>query len=299
MRILVSGATGFVGSSLLARLDALNHTVIPLGRSQSGPHAVRWSPETGQIETQKLIDLDAAVHLAGESIASGRWTKTKKQKLIDSRVQGTRLLSQTLSSLQRPPRVLISASAIGYYGNRGAESLREESPPGTGFLAEICKQWEASTEDAARKGIRVIRLRFGLVLAAHGGVLRKILLPFKLGIGGKIGSGNQYMSWISLSDLCDAILHCIETESLQGAVNGVSPNPVTNFDFTKTLGRVISRPTIFPLPAFAARIALGEMADELLLASTRVEPARLLSSGFRFKDDQLEPTLRRLLKRQV
>lgn len=237
------------------------------------------------------------VHLAGENIAAGRWTAARKARILDSRVKGTRLIAETFAKLERPPKVLISASATGYYGCRGNEVLREESSPGTGFLADVCRKWEAATDAATRKGTRVVHLRTGLVLSGNGGALGKMLLPFKLGIGGRVGSGEQYWSWISLDDLCAAILHSIEAQSLHGPVNMVSPSPATNLEFTKALGRVLSRPTVFPVPAFAARLALGEMADELLLCSARVEPTKLLASRFGFKHKDLEATLRDLLRK--
>jgi len=295
MRIVVSGATGFIGSALVKHLTAAGHQVVPLGRSRSDPRGIVWNPEAGQIEAEKLAGTDAVVHLAGENIASGRWTAAKKARLVNSRVKGTRLLADTLAKMSSPPQTLVSASAIGYYGDRGSEVLREESPPGRGFLAELCKQWEASTDAATRKGIRVVHTRLGIVLAAHGGVLGKMLLPFKLGVGGKIGSGNQYMSWISLDDLCSAFLHTLQSTALHGAVNAVAPNPVTNQQFTKALGRVLARPTIFPIPAFAARLAMGEMADDLLLFSARVEPAKLLAARFAFKHTELESALKSIL----
>lgn len=291
MRILVSGSTGFIGSALVRHLESERHTVVPLIRRKSSASGVFWNPEKDEIETGKLDGFDAAVHLAGENIASGRWTPAKKARILNSRVKGTTLLSEALASISKPPQVLISASAVGYYGDRGTETLTENSGGGVGFLAEVCKQWEAATASALRKGIRVVHMRFGVVLGPRGGVLGKMLLPFKLGVGGKVGSGSQYMSWISLDDVCTAILHAIKTPSLQGAVNGVAPNPVTNTEFTKTLGRLLHRPTIFPMPAFAARLVFGEMADELLLASTRATPVKLTSSGFVFKHDRLESAL--------
>src|SRR5262249_18609370 len=238
----------------------------------------------------------AVVHLAGENIALGRWTAARKQRIHDSRVNGTRLIAETISRIDPPPQVFVSASAIGYYGDRGREILREESPAGTGFLSEVCREWEAATGPATRKGVRVVHLRTGLVLSAHGGPLGKMLFPFKSGLGGKIGSGHQYWSWIALDDVCSIILHCIQATGLHGPVNTVSPSPVTNMEFTKTLGRVLGRPTIFPLPALAARLAFGEMADALMLASARVEPAKLIASRFVFKHKELEPTLRYLLR---
>ncbi len=291
MQILVSGSTGFVGSALVSSLSKAGHSVLRLVRSRTNP-GVFWNPDSGEIEADRLHGTDAVVHLAGENIAEGRWTTTKKERLLLSRVKGTTLLAETVSRLARPPQVFVGSSAVGYYGDRGNELLREESPAGKGFLAEVCKQWEASTAAAERKGIRVVRLRTGVVLAWNGGILRKMSLPFKLGAGGKVGSGDQYMSWISLSDLCRVIVFAIETSALKGPVNAVAPNAVTNLEFTKTLGRVLSRPTIFPLPVFAARLAFGEMADELLLASTRVEPAKLLSTGYSFQHTTLEAALR-------
>jgi hypothetical protein len=242
-----------------------------------------------------LSGIDALIHLAGESIAAGRWTATRKQRILDSRVKATRFISETISQLNPTPQVLVSASAIGYYGDRGSDVLSENSPPGKGFLADVCRQWEAATEPATRKGIRVVHLRIGIVLSPKGGALAKMLLPFKMGLGGRIGSGKQFWSWVSLDDLCAAIVHCIQATGLHGPVNIVSPAPVTNAEFTKALGRALGRPTIFPMPAFAARAALGEMADPLLLASARVEPGKLTSSRFEFRHPELEATLKSLL----
>ena len=256
---------------------------------------VPWDPAAGQIDAAALEGVDAAVHLAGENIASGRWTSSKKRRILESRVQGTRTLCDGLARLTCPPKALICASAIGYYGSRGDEVLTEESGPGTGFLADVCRAWEAAAEPAEKRGIRVVRLRIGVILSPAGGALAKMLLPFKLGAGGKIGDGKQYMSWIALDDLVVAIHHALVTESLSGPVNGVSPYPVANADFTRTLGRVLARPTLFPMPAFAARLAFGEMAKETLLASTRVDPARLRASGYKFRHPELEGALRHLL----
>lgn len=289
MKIAVTGSTGLVGSALTPSLERAGYEVARLKRPG------QWDPERRTADISAFSGVDAVVHLAGESIASGRWTAARKQRILDSRVNGTKLIAETVARLDRLPQVLVSASAIGYYGDRGNEVLREESAAGTGFLPEVCRQWEAATDAATRKGIRVVHLRTGLVLSGKGGAMSKMLLPFKLGLGGKIGSGKQYWSWISIDDLCGAILHCIQATSLHGAVNMVSPSPVTNLEFTKTLGRVLGRPTMFPLPAFAARLALGEMADELLLASARVEPAKLLASRFLFRHKELEPALKHLL----
>ena len=289
MRIAVTGSSGLVGSALVPSLLSAGHEVVRLKRPE------QWDPDRGTIDASVFSGANAVVHLAGENIASGRWTAARKQQILDSRVNGTKLIAETISRIDPPPRVLVSASATGYYGDRGSEVLREESPSGNGFLSEVCRQWEAATGAATRQGVRVVHLRTGLVLSAHGGAIGRMLFPFKLGVGGKIGSGNQYWSWISLDDVCGVIVHCIQAAGLHGPVNTVSPSPVTNFEFTKTLGRVLGRPTIFPLPAFAARLAFGEMADALLLASARVEPTKLIASRFVFKHKELGPTLRYLL----
>ena len=289
MRIALTGSSGLVGSALVSSLQSAGHEVVRLKRPE------QWDPDSGTIDSSVLSGSDAVVHLAGENIASGKWTAARKQRIHDSRVNGTKLIAETISRIDPPPRVLVSASATGYYGNRGSKVLREESPSGRGFLSEVCRQWEAATVAATRKGVRVVHLRTGLVLSTHGGALGKMLLPFKFGLAGKIGSGNQYWSWISLDDVCGIIVHCIQAAGLHGPVNTVSPSPVTNLQFTKTLGRVLGRPTLFPLPAFAARLAFGEMADALLLSSARVEPTKLIASRFVFKHKELEPTLRYLL----
>lgn len=239
---------------------------------------------------------DAVVHLAGENIARARWSERQKALIRDSRVKGTRLLCDLLARYSPPPKALVCASAVGYYGDRADEILKEESAPGSGFLADVCREWEAATQPAVERGIRVVNLRIGIVLSPMGGALAKMLTPFKLGVGGTIGSGRQYMSWIALDDVVGAIHFALTNESLHGPVNAVAPNPVTNREFTHTLGRVLSRPTLFPMPAFAARLVLGEMADALLLASARVEPAQLLASGFTFRHPDLEAALRALLK---
>src|SRR5262245_61154437 len=289
MKIAVTGSSGLVGSALVSSLENTGHDVVRLKRPD------HWDLETRTVNTSAFSGANAVVHLAGENIASGRWTAARKARIRDSRTIGTKLIAETISRIDPPPHVLVSASAIGYYGDRGDELLREDSPSGTGFLADVCRQWESATDAATRKGIRVVHLRIGLVLSEKGGAIGKMLLPFKFGVGGKIGSGHQYWSWISLEDVCGVIVHCIQAPALHGPVNTVSPSPVTNLEFTKTLGRVLGRPTIFPLPAVAARLALGEMADALLLASARVEPTKLIASRFVFKHKELEPTLRYLL----
>src|SRR5208337_437385 len=241
-----------------------------------------------------LEDFDAVVHLAGESIV-GRWTAEKKARILESRVKGTRLLCESLAHLRDRPLVLVSASAIGYYGDRGNQVLDEESSAGSLFLSEVARAWELATEPARRNGIRVVNLRIGFVLSKAGGGLATMLLPFKLGIGGRVGSGRQYLSWIAIDDVVGAISHSILSDAMHGPVNAVAPNPVTNREFTKTLGSVLWRPTIFPLPVFAAHRMFGEMADNLLLASTRVEPGRLLATGYEFQFPQLEGALRHVL----
>jgi hypothetical protein len=297
MKILVTGSTGFIGSALLAALAAGGHQVTRLVRRPAAAGEVRWDPAAGTIDAGGLEGHDAVVHLAGENIA-GRWTPAKKQRIRLSRVHGTRLLAETLAKLSRRPRALLCASAVGYYGHRGQELLREDSPPGKGFLAETCVEWEAAARPAADAGLRVSHLRIGVVLHPAGGALKQMLLPFKLGLGGVVGSGEQYMSWIALDDLVGIFQYALASDSLRGPANAVAPNPVTNREFTKTLGKVLSRPTIFPMPAFAARLAFGEMADELLFSSTRVEPAKLAASGYRFAYADLEGALRHLLGRR-
>ena len=297
MRVLISGSSGLVGTALMPVLTGNGHEVVRLVRSQPSPGAseVRWDPEAGQIDAAGLKGVDAGVHLAGESIAAGRWTGAKKARILESRVKGTRLIAETLAGLNPVPKVLVGASAVGYYGDRGEETLREESDSGSMFLSDVCRQWEAATEPAAAAGVRVVLLRSGIMLSATDGALPRLLTPFRLGVGGTLGSGKQFMSWIAIDDVVGVIMHALTTEALRGPVNGVAPQPVTNREFTKTLGRVLGRPTLFPMPAFAARLAFGQMADELLLASQRVESARLLASGFQFRFPDLEGALRHLL----
>ena len=295
MKILVTGASGLVGSALVPFLEAGGHEVARLGRSAPADGDVRWDPDAGVLDAGALEGFDGVVHLAGENIASGRWTEARKRRIRESRVNGTRLLAEALAGLERPPLVLVSASAIGFYGNRGDEELTEGSPAGAGFLAEVCREWEAATEAAEGKGVRVVHARLGVVLSKDGGALAKMLTPFRLGAGGNIGNGRQYMSWITLHDTAAAIGHLLAAESAAGAVNVVAPAPVTNGEFTRTLGRVLRRPTLFPMPGFAARLAFGEMADALLLASTRVKPARLMESGYAFRHGSLEEGLRHVL----
>jgi hypothetical protein len=263
----------------------------------AGPDEVAWDPARGLAEPARLNGVDAVVHLAGANIAAGRWTPARKAEIRQSRVEGTRSLCEALARLAHPPRVLASASAVGYYGDRGAETLTEDSAAGTGFLADVCRAWEAATQPASRAGIRVVNLRFGMILTPAGGALGKMLLPFKLGAGGRIGSGEQFMSWITLDDAIGAVHHALCEESVRGPVNVAAPAPVSNAEFTRTLARVLRRPALFPLPAFAARLLFGEMADALLLGSARVVPARLQAAGYGFRLPELEGAIRHLLGR--
>jgi uncharacterized protein (TIGR01777 family) len=304
MKIIVTGSTGLIGTALvrsfLARGDQVTRVVRRTSqiKGADGAALVQWDPAAGKIDARGLEGHDAAVHLAGENIAEGRWTESKKARIRDSRVQGTRLFAEALAGLSARPRTLISASATGYYGDRGDEILREDSAPGNDFLADVCRQWEAAADAARQSGIRVVHPRFGIVLSAEGGALAKMLMPFRLGVGGRIGDGKQYMSWIALDDVIEAIHHMLATETLTGPVNTVAPNPVTNAEFTRTLGRVLERPTLFHVPVFGLRLAFGEMADAALLSSARVEPARLLATNFKFAYPTLESALRHVLGRR-
>lgn len=309
MCILVSGSTGFVGTSLVKTLQGQGHTIVPLARpgtarkDAAGVHdkvhgeAVAWDPVAGQFDAAGAEGADALIHLAGASIADGRWNATRKELLRTSRIEATRHLIEALAKLQRPPRVIVAASAIGYYGDRGEETLTESSAPGTDFLPEICREWEAESARAAQFGARVVNLRFGIILAAHGGALPRMVLPFKLGAGGRLGNGRQWMSWITLRETISIIQFALMTPGLVGAVNVVTPNPVRNTEFTKVLAKTLHRPALFPAPAFALRLALGEMADALLLSSQKVMPARLADSGYRFSQPDLAGALADVLRK--
>jgi uncharacterized protein (TIGR01777 family) len=303
MHVLVSGTSGLVGRALLTALRKNSHSATALLRPGTRIAEdfkfgrVAWDPDAGYIDAESLHRLDAVVHLGGENISGGRWTNARKAAIRRSRVDSTRLLAETIAKRSPRPAVFVCASAVGYYGDRGTDIMTEESAPGSGFLADVCKDWEAATAPATEQGIRTVHLRIGIVLSARGGALAKMLTPFRLGVGGRIGTGSQFMSWIALDDLVRAIVFALETESLNGAVNAVAPRPVTNAEFTRTLGGVLGRPTVFPMPAFAARAAFGEMADALLLASTRVRPARLEEAGFTFQYPELEGALRAVLKK--
>lgn len=302
MRVLVSGASGLVGSALVRRLSEPGAApepaqVLRLVRRPPRPQAgeIAWDPQAGQLSPEALEGLDAVVHLAGENIGAGRWTADKKARIRASRVEGTSLFARALARLARPPRVLVCASAVGWYGDRGEEELDEASPPGTGFLAGVCREWEAATEPAASAGVRVVLARFGVILARHGGALGRMLPLFRWGLGGRLGSGRQYMSWIALDDAVRAIQFLLDSDALRGPVNVVAPWPVTNREFTAALGRVLRRPALCAAPAFMLRLALGEMADEMFLAGARAVPRRLAEQGFVFDHPELESALARLL----
>ncbi len=297
MRVAITGSTGLIGTALVAALEGDGHQVIRLVRGAAhGPRELHWSPADGTIYAAGLEGHDAAVHLAGVGIGDHRWTAEHKAAVLDSRVRGTSLLATTLAALYRPPAVLASASAVGFYGDRGAQPVTESDGPGTGFLADVVRQWEDATEPAIKAGIRVARLRSGVVLTDKGGALDKQLLPFKMGLGGKVGSGEQYLSWISLDDEVAAIRHVLDTDALEGPVNLTAPTPVTNAEFTKALGAVLGRPTVLPVPKLALTTMFGkEMVAEMLFAGQRVLPAKLQASGFTFVDDEIEVALRRIL----
>jgi uncharacterized protein len=304
MKILITGSTGLVGRALVRELKQAGHTVCRLvrpgtsGEARSGGEGfdVRWDPSTGELGAA-AVGADAVVNLAGASIADGRWTATRKKALRDSRVETTRTLVNALAKMAVRPRVLVSASAIGYYGNRGEEILTEASAPGRGFLGELAKEWESEAAKAAALGVRVVRARFGVVLAKEDGALPQMARPFRLGVGGRIGSGQQWMSWISLEDVVGVVRMALENGDVRGAVNVVAPEPVRNEEFTRALAAALHRPALFPAPAFALRLVLGEMADALLLASQRVVPTALKKLGYKFAQPDLATTLAQIFTR--
>ena len=293
--IAITGASGMVGSNLSSSLSKQGHQVIPLRRGKSQPKGsdVFWDPDgLGICDPQRLAGVDTIVHLAGENIAAGRWTTAQKQRIRSSRVDATRNLVRSLKQMEQPPTTFVCASAIGIYGDRGDEQLTERSDPGSGFLVDVCRDWEGAAAEAETAGMRVVQVRIGVVLSAQGGALAKMLTPFKLGMGGIVGSGKQYWSWIGLGDVVGVLEEAVTNESLRGPINAVSPNSMTNREFTKVLGKVLRRPTSFPLPGFMAKLILGEMAKELLLSSARVVPDALMKSGFQFQHADLETCLR-------
>jgi uncharacterized protein len=298
MKIIVTGSNGFVGSALVVQLVKDGHSVTRLVRDKSatGADRVYWNPQSDEIDAARLENHDAAIHLAGENAGTARWTEAKKRRIRDSRVKGTRLVSEAFAGLSSPPRVFVCASATGYYGNRDDEILTEASAPGDDFLAGVCRDWEAAADAARASGIRTVHLRLGLILGGKGGPLPRMIQPFKFGIGGRFGSGEQYMSWITIDDTIGVILFVLENAQLEGAINTVTPNPVKNREFTGTLGKVINRPSAIPLPATVARLVFGEVADALVLVSQRAMPEKLIKAGFSFKFPELEPALRHVLK---
>jgi uncharacterized protein (TIGR01777 family) len=298
MKVAITGASGFVGSALVPFLKTGGHEVVRLvRRAPRAKDEARWDPEAGEIDAAALEGVDAVVNLSGENLAGGRWSEARKALLRSSRLGPTDVLARTLGGLKRKPKVLVSASAIGYYGNRGDAWVTEKDGPADDFLGRLSVDWERATAPAAEAGIRVVHPRIGVVLSPGGGALGKMLLPFRAGLGGVLGPGSQYMSWITMDDLLGVIHHLLDRDDLAGPVNAVAPEPVTNAVFTKTLGRVLGRPTVAPAPALALRLALGEMADATLLSSTRVRPERLLATGYRFRFPELAGALRHLLGR--
>lgn len=297
MKVVIAGATGLVGTALTHQLIQDGHQVKKLVRREGRtPDEISWSPEEQRIGVSDLEGIDVVINLAGENISEGRWTVAKKKSILESRLQSTSTLTNAILTMQHPPSTFINASAVGFYGNSGDELLTEKSPNGHGFLAQVCKEWERAAEPVTNKKVRLVYTRFGVILSPYGGALKKMLTPFKLGLGGVIGSGKQYMSWIALEDVVGAIKHLMLDKNIQGPVNIVSSQPVTNTEFTKTLGNVLSRPTIFSVPSSVARFVFGEMADELLLSSQRVSNQKLLESGYPFKQSNLEQYLRSILK---
>ncbi len=296
MKILIAGSSGLIGSALAKFLESGGHRVLPLVRKETAKGGILWDPESRSIDTEELEGFDVVLNLAGENIAGSRWSEKKKERILNSRVKSTRFLCESLKKLQHPPKVLLNASALGYYGNVPEGTAAESTPAGEGFLAHVCQEWESATERLMGEDIRIVLLRTGIVLSPKGGALKRMLAPFKMGLGGTIGSGDQYMSWIDIEDEVSAIYHCLTTESLRGPVNLTAPNPVTNRDFAKTLGKVLGRPAMLPMPAPLARMVFGEMADEMMLTGAKIIPEKLQSTGFEFKYPSLEGSLRHLLK---
>ncbi|MEE2881718.1 MAG: TIGR01777 family oxidoreductase, partial [Chloroflexota bacterium] len=294
-KILISGSTGMIGQALSAYLSTGGHKVVKLVRgnntNEDDKDKIFWDPVNEVINLKELEGFDYVIHLAGENVGESRWTTKKKAKILDSRVHGTAFLAESLSKLKLPPKALLCASATGYYGDAGDSLLNEQSPNGTGFLAQVVEKWEESTRSAADKGIRVVNLRFGVVISPIGGALKKLLLPFKIGFGGKIGNGRQYMSWISLDDAIGAIRHLMENPKVEGPINIASNNSITNKEFTKQLGAILKRPTLATVPALVIKILFGKMGKETVLASTRVDSSRLLQSGYTYRHPHIEGVL--------
>lgn len=300
MRIAVTGSHGLIGSALVASLSADGHDVRPVVRSGTpGAGEIGWDPAAGRLDPADLADVDVVVHLAGEPIASRRWTAAQKRRILDSRTAGTGLVARTLAGMADGPKVFVSASGIHYYGDRGDEVLTADSGPGEGFLSDVVRAWESAADPAREAGLRVVHVRTGIVLARHAEVLSRQLPLFQFGLAGKMGSGRQYMSWIALADVVGIYRHAVASAELSGAVDAVGQNPVTNAEFTRTLARVLHRPVLVPfIPRFGPRLVVGEMADELLFSSQRVLPERVVADGYTFRHTELEPTLRAILDRR-
>ncbi len=298
MKILIAGASGLIGKALQKSLVDEGHDVYQLNREVSSPQgkAIPWDPKRGKLDLKDIEGFDAFINLAGENIGSGRWTIAKKKLILESRTTTTSLLCSAIAKLNSPPKVLLNASAVGFYGSRGDEILNECSHTGSGFLAQVCRSWEAATQQAKKAGVRVVFLRTGVVLTPEGGALKKMLLPFKLGLGGKVGNGHQYISWISIIDHIRAILLCLKNESIEGPVNLSAPEPATNAQLTELLGEILNRPTFLTVPKGIVNFVFGEMGNELLLSSTRAKPKKLLDNGFVFEFPDLKNALQAMLK---
>ncbi len=295
MKVAVTGSSGLIGSNLLSLLSQKDISISKILRQNPKDQNFSWKPEGGEWDSAFADGIDGFVHLAGENIASGRWTKVKKREIRSSRVEGTKKLCEHILKLPSPPSVFVCASAIGFYGDRGMEFLNESCSRGNGFLSDVCVEWEEATDSISKAGIRVVNVRFGVVLSKDGGALAKMLTPFKMGMGGKVGNGKQFMSWVAIDDATGAIYHALTTDTLKGPVNVTAPNPVTNIEFTRTLGHVLNRPTVMTMPAFATKLAFGEMANDLLLASTKVAPKKLFETGYNFQYTEIENTIKHIL----
>jgi uncharacterized protein (TIGR01777 family) len=297
MHVAITGATGLIGSALSTRLRSAGHRVTAISRSAGGADTITWDPAVGRLDPSGLADVDAVVHLAGKPVASGRWTPSVKRRIRASRTLGTDLIARTIAEMDPGPRVLVSSSGVNYYGDRGEEVLTEDSSPGSGFLAEVCKHWEAATAPASAAGARVVQVRTGVVQSPRGGALKVQLPLYRLGLGGRLGSGGQFVSWISIEDMVGIMQHALETDALEGPVNATAPHPVTQGVYAKTLAEVLGRRTFVPVPAFGPRLLLGEMADEMLFISQRVLPEKVTASGYTFRHPTIDEALRALLGR--
>lgn len=299
MRVMITGGTGLIGQGLCKELAAAGHAVTLLTRraSVAGYPSIQWDPDSGKLEAKQLEGFDAIIHLAGEGIGDQRWSVARKEQIVRSRIVSTQLLAKAIGQMQAPPKVLISTSAIGYYGDRGDELLTEESGPGKGFLSDLCVEWEKAISPVKERSVRLVIFRIGVVLSTEGGALAEMLRHYRFGLGGRLGSGKQYWSWVGYQDLIRAFIFALDNDKLAGSVNLVAPNPVTNAQFNAALGAALHRPAFLAAPGFALRLVLGEMADALLLASMRVDAKRLREAGFPFRQAELESTLQALLTR--